>query len=249
MLSDVCEKKTLEINADINNVIIVYIKWSFCVVKTIKFKKYVDIFSLYSDQWAQPANMISLRCSHTPTVHTLYERLDQNRQTLTCTKTDKHTEETNRHTAIHPHTLYMRGWTDTHLHKYRQTHICINTEQTHRTGQTQVEMQTQTGKSKRHPHGCFQVFDQFSIIKVTTMKVVTFSIQTNSVQFNWCSQQEYSIIRQQFISDNDDLCQYFKAIHLHSSRLRTKTKSNLENNQKFIIFTSSSCVNFGHTFQ
>ena len=83
--------------------------------------------------------MISLRCSHTPT-HTLYERLDQNRQTLTCTNTDKHTEETNRHTATHPHTLYMRGWTDIHLHKYRQTHTC-----------TQIQTDTYLHKY-RHRH-------------------------------------------------------------------------------------------------
>ena len=118
-------KKTLEINADINNVIIVYIKWSFCVVKTIKLKKYVDIVSLYSDQWAQPANMISLRCSHTPTQYTLYMRgwTKTDRYSLAQIQTNTQKKQTDTQPHTHTHSIWEAG----------QTLTCTNTD-THSIG-------------------------------------------------------------------------------------------------------------------
>ena len=103
---------------------------------------------------------------HTHTVHTLYERLDQNRQILTCTNTDKHTEETNRHTATHPHTLYMRGWTDTHLHKYRHTQHRLKCRHRHSTD-------TDRQNLKKHPNVCFLTFNFYPLCHQFSM--ITFS--------------------------------------------------------------------------
>ena len=73
----------------------------WCLNKFTKLRKYVELFSLYSDQWPQAANMISPRCTHTHS-YSIWEATPKQRQTNADRQCllDMHTAQTQAYVAM-----------------------------------------------------------------------------------------------------------------------------------------------------